>query len=86
VITPQADVVHLDVDPPFVLVEPVDDERADDEAGGEDSRLGAAGGRLVMSPSSRQQEELFAFLLTLPRGFLDERRGGVALRGRAGRR
>jgi Uma2 family endonuclease len=47
---------------------------------GEDSDWEYLDGRLVMSPASDLHEDLFAFLLTLLRAFLDER-GGALVRG-----
>ncbi|HEY0782917.1 MAG TPA: Uma2 family endonuclease, partial [Thermoanaerobaculia bacterium] len=44
---------------------------------GEDSEWEYLDGRLVMSPASDLHENLFSFLMTVLRGFLDERGGGI---------
>ncbi len=72
--------MQLDVEPPFVLFKPVDDERAYYDGLDEDSPWELLGGRLVMSPASERHEDLFRFLLTLFSGYLDER-GGAVVRG-----
>ena len=72
--------MQLDVEPPFVLFKPVDDERAYYDGLDEDSPWELLGGRLAMSPASERHEDLFRFLLTLFSGHLDER-GGAVVRG-----
>ncbi|MGH8909698.1 MAG: Uma2 family endonuclease [Egibacteraceae bacterium] len=69
--------MQLDVEPPFVLVKPVPDERAFYDLADEDAPWELLDGRLVMSPASDGHEDLFRFLLTLFSGWLDERGGGV---------
>jgi Uma2 family endonuclease len=73
--------VQLEVEPPFVLIRPVADER-EYYALGEDSPWELLDGRLVMSATAQRHEELFTFLLTLLRSWLDERGGGVVLGSR----
>ena len=69
--------MKVELEPPFVLVKPVDSEREFYDLLDEDAPWELLDGRLVMSPASDRHEDLFAFLLTLLRGFLDERGGGV---------
>jgi Uma2 family endonuclease len=69
--------MQLDVEPPFLLVKPVADERAFYDLADEDAPWELLDGRLVMSPASDEHEDLFRFLLTLLSGWLDERGGGV---------
>jgi len=70
------DRMQLDVAPPFLLIKPVSGEQEfydlDEDAGWE-----LLDGRLVMSPASNRHEDLFGFLSTLLRGWLDERGGGT---------
>jgi Uma2 family endonuclease len=73
--------MQLEVEPPFVLVKPVDDEDAY-YALDEDSPWQLLDGRLVARPASHRHEELFRFLLMLFGGWLDERGGGVVLGSR----
>ncbi|MGQ0466074.1 MAG: Uma2 family endonuclease [Sporichthyaceae bacterium] len=72
----------LDVVPPFVLIKPVAGEHEFYELLDEDSPWELLDGRLVMSPASRRHEDLFTFLVTLLRGWVDERGGGVVLGSR----
>lgn len=65
-----------DLEPPYVVIKP-DVSEEEFYALGEDSDWEYLDGRLVMSPASDRHEDLFSFLLTLLRGFLDERGGGV---------
>lgn len=65
-----------DLEPPYVVIKP-DVSEEEFYALGEDSDWEYLDGRLVMSPASDRREDLFSFLLTLLRGFLDERGGGV---------
>ena len=73
--------MSLDIAPPFVLTKPVASED-DYYALGEDSPFEFLDGRLVMSPSSLKQEDLFRFLLVVIGAWLDERGGGVVLGSR----
>jgi Uma2 family endonuclease len=70
-------VVQLDVEPPFVLVKPVDDEHDFYDLLDEDAPWELLDGRIVMTPASDRHEDLFRFLLTVVSGWLDERGGGV---------
>ncbi|HVS01596.1 MAG TPA: Uma2 family endonuclease [Thermoanaerobaculia bacterium] len=64
------------LEPPYVVFKPgVREEEF--YALAEDSAWEYLDGRLVLSPASDRHEDLFAFLLTLLRGYLDERGGGV---------
>jgi Uma2 family endonuclease len=72
--------MQLDVAPPFVLVKPVRGERDYYDLADEDFPWELLDGRLVMSPASDRHEDLFGFLSTLLRGWLDER-GGAVVRG-----
>jgi Uma2 family endonuclease len=74
--------VQIEVEPPFTLVKPVDDEGEYYDRLDEDAPWELLDGRLVMSPASQRHEELFRFLLTIIGGHLDERGGGVALGSR----
>lgn len=65
-----------DLDPPYVVIKP-DVREEEFYALREDNDWEYLDGRLVMSPASDRHEDLFSFLLTLLRGFLDERGGGV---------
>lgn len=65
------------MEPPFLLVKPVDDERAFYDALDEDAPWELLDGRLVMSPASDRHEDLFRFLLTLLSAWLDEVGGGI---------
>lgn len=73
--------MQIEVSPPFVVVKPVEGERAY-YALGEDSPWEFLDGRLVMSPASLRHEQLFRFLLVLLGSWLDERGGGVVLGSR----
>jgi Uma2 family endonuclease len=72
--------MQVDVEPPFLLVKPGVAEDEFYREAGEDSGWEYLDGRLVMSPASNRHEDLFAFLMVLLRGFLDER-GGAVVRG-----
>ena len=75
--------MHLDVEPPYLLIKP--DMSEDDfyRLADEDSDWEYLDGRVVMhSPASYRHEDLFSFLLFLLGGFLDERGGGTALGSR----
>lgn len=73
--------MSLDISPPYVLTKPVLNED-DYYALGADSPFEFLDGRLVMCPSSYQQEDMGGLLSFLFRGWLDERGGGVALGSR----
>lgn len=66
-----------ELEPPYVVIKPGVEEEEFYSLAGEDSEWEYLDGRLVLSPASDRHEDLFAFLLTLFRGFLDERGGGV---------
>ena len=66
----------VELDPPFMLVRPIADEREFYELG-EDAGWELLDGRLVRMSASDRHEDLFGFLQTLLRGWLDERGGGV---------
>ncbi len=68
--------VHVEVEPPFVLVRPDVDEQ-EYYALGEDSPWELLDGRLVFVSAADRHEDLFGFLSVLLRGWLDERGGGV---------
>jgi Uma2 family endonuclease len=72
--------MQVDVEPPFLLVKPGIAEDEFYRRAGEDSGWEYLDGRLVMSPASDRHEDLFSFLMTLLRTFLDER-GGAVVRG-----
>jgi Uma2 family endonuclease len=72
--------MHVDVEPPYLLIKPGIREEEFYALAGEDSGWEYLDGRLVMSPASERHENLFRFLLTLLSAFLDER-GGGAVRG-----
>jgi Uma2 family endonuclease len=68
--------MQVDLEPPFLLIKPGTEEEFYGTAG-EDSDWEYLDGRLVMSPASDLHEDLFSFLMTLLRTFLDLRGGGV---------
>ena len=72
--------MHVEVEPPYLLIKPGIREEEFYALAGEDSGWEYLDGRLVMSPASERHENLFRFLLTLLSAFLDER-GGGAVRG-----
>jgi len=75
--------VHLDIEPPYLVVKP--DMTEDDfyRLADEDSDWEYLDGRIVMhSPASRRHEDLFGFLMTLLRGYIDERGGAIVLGSR----
>ena len=69
--------MQVELEPPFVIVRPGVSEDEFYRLAGEDSEWEYLDGRLVMSPASDRHEDLFCFLLTLLRAYLDERGGGV---------
>ena len=66
-----------DLDPPYLVVKPGVREEDFYALHGEDSDWEYLDGRLVLSPASDRHEDLFLFLSTLFRVFLDERGGGI---------
>jgi Uma2 family endonuclease len=73
--------ITLKVAPPFLVVKPFATEEEFYRDSTEDSNWELLDGRLVMhSPASDRHEDLFGFLSTLLRGYLDER-GGAVVRG-----
>lgn len=69
-----------DLEPPFLLIKPGVGEQEFYALQGEDSDWEYVDGRLILSPASERHEDLFSFLLTLLRAYLDER-GGAIVRG-----
>jgi Uma2 family endonuclease len=69
--------MHLQDEPPSVLIKPGVREDEFYALTGEDSDWEYLDGRLVLSPASDRHEDLFRFLLTLLSVYLDERGGGV---------
>jgi Uma2 family endonuclease len=73
--------MNLDLEPPYLIVKPSMSEEDFYRLADEDSNWEYLDGRIVMhSPASNHHEDLFAFLLTLVRGYVDER-GGAEVRG-----
>jgi Uma2 family endonuclease len=71
--------ITLKVTPPFLLVKPFATEEEFYRDSTEDTNWELLDGRLFMhSPASDRHEDLFGFLSTLLRGYLDERGGAVA--------
>src|SRR5262245_60234608 len=69
--------MHLDIEPPYLLVKPDMTEHDFYRLADEDSSWEYLDGRIVMhSPASDRHEDLFSFLNFLLRGYLDERGGG----------
>jgi len=66
-----------DLQPPFVVIKPGVREEDFYALAGEDSEWEYLDGRLVLSPASDRHEDLFLFLSTLFRAYLDERGGGL---------
>jgi len=63
------------LEPPYLIVKPGMTEEEFYRLAGEDDDWEYLDGRIVMhSPASDRHEDLFSFLITLLRGFLDERR------------
>jgi Uma2 family endonuclease len=69
-----------ELEPPYLVIKPGVWEEELYALAGEDSDWEYLDGRLVRSPASDRHEDLFSFLLTLLRAFLDER-GGAVVRG-----
>jgi Uma2 family endonuclease len=73
--------MQLNIEPPYLIVKPGIDEDEFYRLADEDSDWEYLDGRIVMhSPASNRHEDLFTFLITLLRAFVDER-GGGAVRG-----
>lgn len=72
--------MYVEVEPPFLLIKPAVSEAEFYRLAGEDSDWEYLDGKLIMSPASNRHEDLFSFLSTLLRVYLDER-GGGAVRG-----
>lgn len=70
----------VDLEPPYVVIKPTASEEDFYALTGEDGDWEYLDGRLVMSPASERHEDLFSFLSTLLRAYLDER-GGAVVRG-----
>jgi len=68
--------MQVDLEPPFLLIKPGTEEEFY-RTTGEDCDWEYLDGRLVMSPASDLHEDLFSFLMTLLRTFLDLRGDGV---------
>lgn len=69
--------MQVELEPPFLIVRPGVTEDEFYRLAGEDSAWEYLDGKLVMSPASDRHEDVFNFLLTLLRAYLDERGGGV---------
>ncbi|MGD2115119.1 MAG: Uma2 family endonuclease [Acidobacteriota bacterium] len=65
------------LEPPYVVIKPGVREEEFYALAGEDSEWEYLDGRLVLSPASERHEDLFIFLSTLFRAYLDEKGGGV---------
>jgi Uma2 family endonuclease len=73
--------MHIDIEPPYLVVKPGLSEDDFYRLAGEDSDWEFLDGRIVMhSPASDRHEDLFGFLMFLFRGFSDEK-GGALVRG-----
>jgi Uma2 family endonuclease len=73
--------MHIDIEPPYLVVKPGLSEDDFYRLADEDSEWEFLDGRIVMhSPASNRHEDLFLFLAVLMRGFADER-GGAVVRG-----
>src|SRR6266545_6479682 len=70
--------MDITLEPPYLIVKPGITEEEFYRLADEDSDWEYLDGRLFMhSPASDRHEDLFSFLLTLIRGYLDERKGAV---------
>jgi Uma2 family endonuclease len=69
--------MHVDLEPPFLLIKPGVREEEFYRLAGEDSDWEYVDGRLVMSPASDLHERIFGFFISLLWPFLAERGGGV---------
>jgi Uma2 family endonuclease len=68
------------LEPPYLVIKPGVREEEFYALAGEDSEWEYLDGKLVMSPASNRHEDLFSFLLTLLRAFVDGR-GDAIVRG-----
>lgn len=70
--------MQMALDPPYLIVKPGLSEEEYYRQADEDSDWEYLDGRIVMhSPASERHENLFCFLLTIFRGFLDETKQGL---------
>jgi Uma2 family endonuclease len=70
--------VQISLDPPYLIVRPGLGEEEFYRLAGEDTDWEYLDGRIIMhSPASDRHEDIFCFLLTLLRSFLDETRGAT---------
>lgn len=70
--------MEITLEPPYLIVKPFVTEEDFYRDAGEDSDWEYLDGRLVMhSPASDRHEDLFSFLMTLLRGYLDARGSGI---------
>jgi Uma2 family endonuclease len=70
--------VQLDLEPPFLVVRPFATEEDFYREAGEDADWEYLDGRIVMhSPASDRHEDLFSFLHTILRAYLDATRAGI---------
>jgi Uma2 family endonuclease len=75
--------MHLDIEPPYLVVKPDMTEADFYRLADEDSDWEYLDGRVVMhSPASYRHEDLFRFLLTLLSTYLEEAGGAVVLGSR----
>jgi len=71
------------LEPPYLIVKPGVDEEEFYRLADEDTDWEYLDGRIIMhSPASKRHEDIFAFLLTLLRAFLDERKEATVLGSR----
>ncbi len=70
--------MQIGLEPPYLVVKPGVSEDDFYRLVNEDSDWEYLDGRIIMhSPASNRHEDLFSFLMTLLRGFLDERGTGI---------
>lgn len=70
--------MQISLDPPYLIVKPGLSEEEFYRLADEDSDWEYLDGRIVMhSPASNRHENIFCFLLTLLRVYLDEKKGAV---------
>lgn len=70
--------MQIGLEPPYLVVKPGVSEDDFYRLADEDSDWEYLDGRIIMhSPASNRHEDLFSFLMTLLRGFLDERGNGI---------
>ena len=78
---PQPESMLLDIDVPYLLIRPCDGEEAFYTMG-EDAPWELLDGRLVMAAASLPHEEVQAFLLSILRGYAEERELGLVVGSR----